>query len=111
MTIKEYIENADKGIQPRLYEIYNTIQEAIPKAEEKIAWGMPTFWKGRNIIHFAPAKAHIGIYPGAEAIEVFSDRLKDYETSKGTLRLPNDKPLPLELITALAKWSYEHNKK
>lgn len=35
------------------------MHDAIPDAEERLSWGMPTFWKGRNIIHFAPAKKHI----------------------------------------------------
>ena len=28
---------------------------------------MPTYWKGRNIIHFAASKKHLGIYPGDKA--------------------------------------------
>ena len=72
---------------------------------------MPTFWKGRNIIHFAPAKNHIGIYPGPDAITAFAERLKDYKTSKGALQLPNKKELPLDLIADIARWSYEKNKK
>ena len=55
MSIKEYISEQDKTIQPKLELIYNTIHDAIPDAEERLSWGMPTFWKGRNIIHFAPA--------------------------------------------------------
>ena len=68
---------------------------------------MPTFWKGRNIIHFAQMKHHIGIYPGGEAVEVFADRLKGYKTSKGAIQIPNDKDLPLDLIKDIAVWSYE----
>ena len=87
------------------------IHDAIPDAEERLSWGMPTFWKGRNIIHFAPAKKHIGLYPGPEAIEAFADKLVEYKTSKGAIQLPNDKDLPLELIADIARWSYENNRK
>ena len=72
---------------------------------------MPTFWKGRNIIHFATAKKHIGIYPGPDAIVEFADRLTEYKTSKGAIQLPNNKPLPLELLTSIAKRCYEKNRK
>lgn len=68
---------------------------------------MPTYWKGRNLIHFAAAKKHIGIYPGGEATGVFAERLKDYDMSKGTIRLPNNKDLPLELIRDIAVWCFE----
>lgn len=111
MSIKEYISQQDKTIQPKLELIYNTIHDAIPDAEERLTWGMPTFWKGRNIIHFAPAKKHIGLYPGPEAIEAFADKLGEYKTSKGAIQLPNDKDLPLELIADIARWSYENNRK
>ena len=109
MTILEYISEQDEAIQPRLMDVYRTIQEAIPDASERISWGMPTFWKGRNIIHFAPAKHHIGVYPGPEAIEEFAEQLKDYRTSKGAIRFPDTKPLPLDLIREIARWSYDKN--
>ena len=111
MTIHEYINEQDEIIRPRLTEIYNVIRTAIPDAEERISWGMPTFWKGRNIIHFAPAKNHVGIYPGPDAVEAFADRLKEYGTSKGAIRLPNNRELPLDLIAEIARWSYRNNKK
>ena len=62
MTIPEYISEQDPAVQPCLNAIYDTIRGAIPDAEERLSWGMPTFWKGRNIIHFAVAKHHIGLY-------------------------------------------------
>ena len=68
---------------------------------------MPTFWKGQNLIHFAAFKKHIGLYPGGEATEVFAERLTEFDTGKGTIRLPHDKDLPLELIRDIAVWCYE----
>ena len=111
MTIQDYILQQDESIRPRLMAIYDTIRRAIPDAEERISWGMPTFWKGRNIIHFASAKNHLGLYPGSEAIEEFSVQLKPYKTGKGTIQLPNSKELPLELIAEIANWSFSKNRK
>ena len=111
MTIDEYISAQNPAIQERLRAIRNAISEAIPEAEEKISYQMPTFWKGRNIIHFAAFKNHIGVYPGGEATAVFTEKLKDYKTSKGAIQLPNKKELPLDLIKEIAQWSYERNKK
>lgn len=107
MTIEEYISDQDETIRPRLLTVCHIIREAIPNAEERISWGMPTFWKGRNIIHFAAAKKHIGIYPGAEAVEAFALRLTEYKTSKGAIQLPNNKELPTGLISEIARWCYE----
>ena len=40
-----------------------------------------------------------------------AEELKGYKTSKGTVQIPVDRPLPLGLIADLARWSYEHNRK
>ena len=104
--IDAYIAAQNGAIQPRLNTIRDTIRAAIPDATEKISYQMPTYWKGRNIIHFAAFKNHIGLYPGGEAPVVFADRLKDYNTSKGTIQFRNDQELPLELIAEIAVWCY-----
>jgi len=106
-TIDEYILAQPEIVQPLLNQVRNTIRAAIPYAEQKISWSMPTFWKNRNIIHFAAFKNHIGLYPGEEAMIYFADRLAKYKTSKGAAQFPYSKPLPLELIAEIAKWCYE----
>ena len=110
-TIDQYIEEQVDDAKPFLNEVRQILRSALPEAEERISWSMPTFWKGRNIIHFAASKKHLGLYPGGEATEVFADRLVSYDVSKGTIRLPYDKPLPKELIAEIAVWCYERYKK
>lgn len=106
-TIDEYIEAQPESIRPLLNQVRDTIRRTLPDAEERISWRMPTFWRERNIIHFAAFKKHIGIYPGDKAMECFADKLTEYKTSKGALQLPYDKPLPLNLIAEIAGWCYE----
>ena len=89
--IDAYIDQQDPAIRPRLRAIRDTIREAIPEAEERISWGMPTYWKGYNIIHFAAGKRHIGIYPGPDAILEFADKLQGYKTSKGAIQASIEK--------------------
>ena len=72
--IDDYISRQDEAVQPRLNAVRETVKAAIPDTEERISYQMPTFWKGRNIIHFAAARRHIGKYPGGEATGVFADR-------------------------------------
>ena len=110
-TIDEYIAMQDEADQPRLQEVRGIIHSAIPEAEERISWSMPTFWKGRNLIHFAASKKHLGLYPGDEATRVFAEALKDFDVSKGTIRIPWDRELPVELIQKIAKWCYEEYRK
>ncbi len=103
-TIEEYIAQQAETSQPHLRKINEAIKSALPDAVQKISWSMPTYWKKRNLIQFAASKNHIGLYPGPAAVEAFAERLQDYETNKGTIRFPYDKPLPLELISEIAVW-------
>ena len=106
-TIDEYIEAQDESVQPKLRQIRAILQQAIPQAEERMSWSMPTYWKGQNLIHFAAAKMHIGLYPGGEATGVFADALAGLKVSKGSIHLPYEEELPEELIAAIARWCWE----
>ena len=103
-TIDAYIAMQDEAVQPRLREVRDLLRAALPGAQERMSWSMPTYWKGRNLIHFAASKKHLGLYPGGEATAVFADRLTGFDVSKGTIRLPYDKPLPVALIADIARW-------
>ena len=106
-TIDDYISMQSEELWPLLNQVRDTIRKALPYAEERISWSMPTYWYKQNIIHFAAFKKHIGLYPGDKAVEHFSQRLTEYKTSKGAVQFPYSKPLPLELITEIAKWCYD----
>ena len=110
-TIDAYIAMQDEAVQLRLQEVRGIIHSAIPEAEERISWSMPTFWKGRNLIHFAASKKHLGLYPGDEATRVFAEALKDFDVSKGTIRIPWNRALPETLIREIARWCYEEYRK
>ena len=108
-NIDEYIALQDEAVQSRLREVRAIIHAAIPDAKERISWSMPTYWKDHNIIHFAAQKKHIGLYPGPEAVEFFSDKLDQagLKYSKGSIQIPYSDQLPLELIAEMADWCWE----
>ena len=93
-------------VKPYITAVRNSIQAAIPEAEERISWSMPTYWKEHNILHFAASKKHIGLYPGPAAVEQFSKELQGYKTDKGTIRIPYGK-VDSALIEKIAKWCLE----
>ena len=105
-TIDEYIQSQDKDKQEDLRYIRQILHSALPEAEERISWSMPTYWKKHNIIHFAASKKHIGLYPGPVAVEQFSIELQGYKTDKGTIRIPYGK-VDAALIEKIAKWCLE----
>ena len=103
-SVDDYIAAQDEGIRSTLCEVRAIFREALPEAEERISWSMPTLWQGRNLIHFAAAKRHLGIYPGSEATAAFADELEGFDVSKGTIRIPYGRELPAELIARIARW-------
>lgn len=105
-TIDEYIAAQDADHQPDLNRLRDALKEALPEAEERISWSMPTYWKGHNIAHFAIFKKHIGFYPGSEVVAEFAESLQDYKTDKGTIRIPYGK-IDTDLIAKIAKWCWE----
>ena len=51
-------------------------------------------------------KKHIGLYPGPEAVEHFSEKLDahGFKHSKGSIQIPYSDELSLSLISAIAAW-------
>ena len=103
-TIDEYISDFPDEIREILERIRRLIQKIAPAATETISYGIPTFKLHGFLIHFAGYKNHIGIYPGSQAIADFEKELEDFETSKGTVRLPLDKPMPYDLIKKIVEY-------
>jgi len=108
-TIDQYIRTFPKAVQATLEKFRRTIKKAAPDAEEAIRYGIPTFRLNGNLVHFAAFKDHFGFFPGPTGIDVFKKELSAYETSKGTIRFPADKPLPLSLITKIVKYRVKEN--
>jgi len=106
MDVDEYIDAQPLMHKDKLRTVRQIILMALPDATEKISWQMPTYWRGKNLIHFAAQKYHIGIYPGAEAMEYFKPRLAKYKTSKGAIQLPYTDfgSEELNLIAEIAAW-------
>lgn len=100
----DYVDRFPKEVQPLLKKMRLTIQKAVPEAEEKISYGIPTFTLNGNLVHFAAYKSHIGFYPGAAAITAFKKELSAYKGAKGSVQFRFDEPLPLALVSRIVKF-------
>jgi uncharacterized protein YdhG (YjbR/CyaY superfamily) len=108
-TIDEYISAFPEDTRELLERIRQAIKESAPAAEEAIGYGMPSFKLNGNLVYFAAFKDHIGFFPTASGIEAFRKEMSAYSTSKGTVRFPLDKPLPLGLIRKIVKYRVKEN--
>lgn len=105
-SIDAYIADFPKEIQKILNEIRGTIAKAAPKATERISYAIPTFaLEGKNLVHFAAFKSHIGFYPTPQGISEFEKPLSRYKQGKGSVQFPLDEPMPLALITKIVKFN------
>jgi uncharacterized protein YdhG (YjbR/CyaY superfamily) len=108
--IDDYIAGFPVGVQKLLERIRKTIQKAAPDAVEAISYQIPTFkLGGKNMIHFAAFKNHIGLYPAPRGVADFKDELAKYEGGKGTMQFPLDKPIPYDLVTRIVKFRAKEN--
>jgi uncharacterized protein YdhG (YjbR/CyaY superfamily) len=108
-NVDEYIADFPLPVQNKLEELRATIKKAAPGAEEKISYKMPAFNLKGILVYFAAFKNHIGFYPTSSGVYAFKKELAGYETSKGTIQFPVDKPLPLDLITRIVIFRMNEN--
>ncbi len=108
-TVDEYIADFPENVQNVLQQVRQTVREAAPDAKEAISYQIPAFQLNGNLVWFAAFKDHIGFYPRASGIEAFKAKLSAYDISKGTVRFPLDKPIPIDLIREIVRFRVKEN--
>ncbi len=101
--VDKYLNKFPDSTRHKLLKIRSLIHELIPDVKEKMAYGIPTYYLEKNLIHFAGYKNHIGIYPGPKIVRLFANNLNNYKTSKGAIQIPINFPLPIVLISKIIK--------
>lgn len=90
--------------QRALQRLRKAIKSAAPKAEEFISYGVPAYrLDGQFLLAFGATKRHCAFYPGALPLKTFAADLKQFSTSKGTIRFQPDQPLSLALIRRIVR--------
>jgi len=110
-SVDAYIQAYPEHVQLKLQAIRAAIKTAVPEATEKISYGMPGFMYKGPLMYFAAFPNHIGLYPTPNGVEEFKSELSVYKQGKGSVQLPVNKEMPLELITRIAVFRAEENRK
>ncbi len=109
-SIDDYIATFSEDTQALLETVRATVKASAPEAEERISYQMHAFALKGNLVYFAAWKNHIGFYPASTTVsEAFRDELSGYENSKGSIRFPNNQPLPTELISRIVQFRVAEN--
>lgn len=103
-TVDDFLATLSDEKRAALMKLRNTIKAAVPDAEERISYGIPAFrLGGKFFVGFGASARHCAFYPGALPIATHERELKNYDTSKGTIRFQPEKPLPAALVRKLVK--------
>lgn len=109
-TIDEYIAGFPDEIQQILEALRATIRAAAPEAAETISYLIPTYTlNGKNLVHFAAFKNHIGFYPGPSGIRAFAGALSAFASAKGSIKFPIHQPLPLDIVAGIVKFRVQED--
>jgi len=105
-SVDEYIASQPQAAQDVLQRVRSAIRKAVPGAEEVISYQIPAYkLHGDRLIFFAGWKEHYSLYPATDrVVAVFKRDLAPYKVSKGTIRFPLSKPVPVKLIERIAKF-------
>src|SRR5580698_5055882 len=112
-TVEEYLASVPEPARGTLGKVRAAIRSAAPaEATEGISYRMPMFKYKGMLAGFAAFSEHCSLFPGSlSAMEAFRDELKAFETSKGTIRFPVDKPPPAALIKKLVRARVAENER
>ncbi len=104
-NIDEYLAGVPEPARSTLSKMRATIRSLVPpETTEAIGYGMPAFRYKGALVCFGEFVDHCSFFPmSAALIEQFKGDLTNYETAKGTIRFPLDKPLPTALLKKFVK--------
>ena len=104
-TVDEYLASVNSDHSKALQKIRETVHAVAPNAQECISYGIPAFrLNGRSLVFFGAWANHCVFYPGSSAtLKKFRNELRDFQTSKGTIRFSPGNPLPVPLVRKLVK--------
>lgn len=102
-TVAAYLAALDPERRATLERLRRSILAAVPKATERISYGIPcVVLDGRMLVAYGAAAKHCSFYPGS-VIKRLGAELKGYDLSTGTIRFPIGGALPAPLVRKIVK--------
>ena len=104
-SVDEYIAAQPEAVRPKLEQVRTTIRKAVPEAVEGIGYRMPGYkLHGKPMLYFAGFKEHYSLFAASGTFfAALEDELRGYDRRKGTIHFPIAKPVPVKLISRIAK--------
>jgi uncharacterized protein YdhG (YjbR/CyaY superfamily) len=110
-TVDEYIGTFPEHVQEILESVRQAVRESVPEAEEVISYQVPAFKFHGWVLYMSAHTNHYSLScpPPFTVFEAFKKELSPYRVSKSAIRFPLDEPVPVELISGIAKYRANEN--
>src|SRR6516162_6805034 len=104
-TVEEYLAKVPEPQRTTLKKVRAVIQSVLPAAAtEVISYRIPCVQYKGMLVGYAASTDHCSLFGmSSTLLGPLREDLKNYSTSKGTIRFAIDKPLPAALIKKLVK--------
>lgn len=104
-SVDEYIAAQPEAVRPTLEHVRAAIRRAVPEAVEVIGYRMPGYkLHGKPMLYFASFKEHYSPFAASGTFfTALEDELRGYELRKGTVHFPLSQPVPVKLISRIAR--------
>jgi uncharacterized protein YdhG (YjbR/CyaY superfamily) len=104
-SVDKYIAAQPEAMRPKLEQVRAAIRRAVPEALEDIGYGMPGYkLYGKPMLYFAGFKEHYSLFAASGTFfAALEEELRGYDLRKGTVHFPLTKPVPVKLISRIAK--------
>jgi uncharacterized protein YdhG (YjbR/CyaY superfamily) len=104
-SVDEYIPAQSEAVRQKLEQVRAAIRRAVPEALEGVGYRMPGYkLHGKPMLYFAGFNEHYSLFAASGTFfAALEDELRGYDLRKGTVHFPLTEPVPVKLISRIAK--------
>ena len=103
-TFDDYLAAVPEPARSTLEKVRKAIRAAVPDATETVSYRLPTFdYRGKHLLALGASKEHCSLHLMGYVPDELEPHLAKYDTGKGTIRFPVEKPLPASLVRKVVK--------
>ncbi len=104
--VDTYIADSSENARSKLEQLRKIIKSTIPRAEEKIWYGVPFYNYHGELAGFAAYKNHVSFGFGAGVLQSKDREILEkngYKIGKGTMQIKYDQEMPIAEIKKILK--------
>lgn len=99
-TVEEYLAALPDPAAALIREVRALAREVVPEAGEALKWSSPALLhpSGMILVIYSAHRQHANVTFTPSTREAFAEELSGFETGKGSVKLPYDRPVPAQLL-------------